>query len=134
MDYSASKLLPIKLKNMHPILFLLILLPTVYIFVKFLEEFIYKQDTKGYIPDNINYHNIVTFYLKSCELLSDSTIYVNDPGKDIKYISCILKGVTYKWVIVGENHRYLVPRWSPLHKEIENRYKQLKYNKESKLF
>lgn len=115
---------------MHPLLFLLILLPTVYI----LAEFIYKQDTKGYIPDNINYHNVVKFYLKSCELLSDSTMYVNDPGKDIKYISCILKGVTYKWVIVGENHRYLVSRWSPLHKEIEDKYKQLKYNKESKLF
>ena len=66
---------------MHPILFLLILLPTVYIFVKFLEEFIYKQDTKGYIPDNINHNNIVKYYLKNCELLSDSTMYVNDQVK-----------------------------------------------------
>ena len=119
---------------MNTLIYLPIILTFSYIVMKVIEELIIKKDTKGYLPNSSAHLTIVRHYLKKCTMLSASSLFVDEPDKEIKYITSVLKSTTFKWIIVGETHRYLVPRWSQLHKEIEAKYLELKYNQESNLF
>jgi hypothetical protein len=119
---------------MNTLIYLPIILTFSYIVMKVIEELIIKKDTKGYLPNTSAHLTLVRHYLKKCKILSASAIFVDEPDKEIKYITSVLKSTTFKWIIVGETHRYLVPRWSQLHKEIEAKHLELKYNQESNLF
>lgn len=114
--------------------YLPIILIIAFVIMKVIEELIIRKDSKGYLPNSSAHLTIVRHYLKKCKILSVSAIFVDEPDKEIKYITSALKSITFKWIIVGETHRYLVPRWSQLHKEIEAKYLELKYNQESNLF
>jgi hypothetical protein len=114
--------------------YLPIILVITFFVIKVIEEVMFRKDTKGYLPNTSAHLTYVRYYLKKCKILSASAIFVDEPDKEIKYITSVLKSTTFKWIIVGETHRYLVPRWSQLHKEIEAKYLELKYNQESNLF
>ena len=114
--------------------YLPIILIIAFVIIKVIEEIMFRKDSKGYLPNSSAHLTLVRYYLKKCTMLSASSLFVDEPNKQIKYITSVLKSTTFKWIIVGQNHRYLVPRWSQLHKEIEAKYLELKYNQESNLF
>jgi hypothetical protein len=114
--------------------YLPIILVITFFVIKVIEEVMFRKDTKGYLPNSSAHLTLVRHYLKKCTMLSASSLFVDEPNKEIKYITSVLKSTTFKWIIVGENHKYLVPRWSELHKEIEAKHLELKYSKESNLF
>lgn len=101
-----------------------------FIFFKVVEEVVYRQQSNGFIP--CEKHSAVITYLENCELLSEYSMFICTDDNDINYISCIIKTFSSKWTVVGKYQTYIVPRWSPLHKKIEAKHKELMYGKKFK--